>query len=84
MHPDATLDNLPNDWVLVEETTKPEYQEGKAVVQTEPQEINGVWKQQWIFKDLTVEEKAGIDKHNAKVQEFLAKLEAVQNESSAL
>lgn len=81
LHPDATLDNLPNDWVLVEETLRPENQDGKAIYESAPQEINGVWKQQWEIRDLTDEEIARIEAHNLKIREFLDQLEAVQNEN---
>jgi hypothetical protein len=84
LHPDATLDNLPNDWVLVEVTPRPENQDGKAIYESTPQEINGAWKQQWVIRDLTAEEIARINEHDLKIKEFIAKLEAVQNESPAL
>jgi hypothetical protein len=80
LHPNVTLDNLPDDWALVEETSMPETQSGKGVFEAKPKEINGVWKQQWATRDLTTEEIAKIDAHNLKVREFLNKLEAVQNE----
>ncbi len=56
LYPDATLDNVPDDWALVEESPMPEYQSGEGIFETEPQQINGVWKQQWLVRDLTTEE----------------------------
>jgi hypothetical protein len=76
VYPDATPDNLPSDWVLVQETPEPEYQEGKSVYEVEPEEVDGVWQQRWTVRDLTEAEKAVLDKHNAEVLEFIAKLEA--------
>jgi hypothetical protein len=80
LYPDATLDNVPDDWALVEESPMPEYQSGKGIFETEPQQINGVWKQQWLVRDLTTEEITKIEAHTLKVREFLDQLEAVQNE----
>lgn len=76
VYPDATLDNLPEGWVLVQETPEPEYQEGKSIYEIEPEEIDGVWQQRWAVRDITETEKAVLDKHNAEVLEFIAKLEA--------
>lgn len=81
LYPDATLDNVPDDWALVEESPMPEYQSGKGIFEAEPQQINSVWKQQWLVRDLTAEEIAKIEAHNLKVREFLDQLEAVQNEN---
>ena len=80
LDPNATQDNLPDDWALVEETPMPEYQLGKGIFELEPKEIDGVWKQQWTTRDLTAEEIIKIEAHNSKVNEFLAKLAAVQDE----
>jgi hypothetical protein len=81
LYPDATLDNVPDDWALVEESPMPEYQSGEGIFETEPQQVNGVWKQQWLVRDLTTEEITKIEAHNLKVREFLDQLEAVQNEN---
>ena len=80
LYPDATLDNLPNEWVLVEKTPRPENQDGKAIYESTPEEINGVWKQQWEIRNLTDEEVARIDEHNLKIKDFISRLEAVQDQ----
>jgi hypothetical protein len=84
LNPDATLDNVPDDWALVEETPMPESQSGKGIFESEPKEVNGVWKQQWVIRDLTSEELAKIEAHNLKVNDFFADLLAVQNEQPVL
>jgi|688.fasta_scaffold1033589_2 hypothetical protein len=80
LHPEATLENLPEDWILVATTPKPEYQEGKAIYEIAPEEINGYWTQQWNVRDFNAEELEMHRKNNEKVSEFLAKLEAVQDQ----
>jgi hypothetical protein len=51
-------DPLPEGWIFVEETPTPEIQEGQTFYSGEPEQIDGIWKQSWIVRDLTEEELA--------------------------
>lgn len=49
-------ENLPNGWVEVAETERPEFEENQKVKEIMPALIGGVWTQQWEIVDLTEEE----------------------------
>lgn len=70
-YPEATEDNIPDDLAFVVETPRPEKGEGQGVYESAPIEVDGIWMQQWIVRDLTQEEK---DNLAAKKQEILDKL----------
>ena len=73
-YPDATEDNIPDDLALVVETTKPDKGEGQGVYESAPIEINGVWTQQWIVRDLTDEEKNNLAINEQKILDKLSTL----------
>jgi hypothetical protein len=49
-------DDLPEGWVLVAETERPEPGANQVTVEAAPKEIKGVWTQQWLVRDMTTEE----------------------------
>ena len=55
-YPDATEDNIPDELALVIETPKPNKNEDQGIYESAPLQINGVWTQQWLVRDLTNEE----------------------------
>jgi hypothetical protein len=75
-YPNATEDNIPDDLALVVETPKPDKGEGQGVYESTPIEINGVWIQQWIVRDLTQEEKDSLAAREQAILDKLATLEA--------
>jgi len=49
-------DELPEGWLKVEETNRPEKTADQIAYEIYPVEINGVWYQSWEVRDLTAEE----------------------------
>lgn len=61
-HPEWSVEApLPEGWVFVEDTTPPSTGLGQTLYVGEPEQIDGIWKQSWLVRDLTPEELEIID-----------------------
>jgi hypothetical protein len=49
-------DELPEGWVKVEESPRPEITSNQVAYEVHPVETDGVWYQTWEVRDLTTEE----------------------------
>jgi hypothetical protein len=72
LYPSATEDNLPSGFAIVEETQRPEKEEGKTVYEIAPVKIDGKWLQQWEKRDMTEEELVTYDLTKRVAEEKLA------------
>jgi hypothetical protein len=69
-HPgDVELDPTAN-WHEVEESDCPVGEEGQIVYEAAPENIDGVWKQVWVCRDLTEEEIAAREIEAIKIKVF--------------
>lgn len=69
-HPgDIELDPTAN-WQEVEDTSFPTISEGQIVYEAAPENIDGVWKQVWVARDLTAEEITAREIEAIKVKVF--------------
>ena len=62
----------PLGYGIYESTDKPEPAKYKNVVETTPVKNpeTGIWQQAWVEEDMTDEEKAAADAHQAKIMRF--------------
>jgi hypothetical protein len=73
LYPNATEDNLPIGFAVVQETQAPEREYGKTVYEVAPAKIDGVWTQQWEKREMTEEE---LNSYESMAQAILDKLAA--------
>ena len=73
LYPNATEDNIPSGFSVVQETQKPERENGKLIQEISPVKVDGVWTQQWEKRDMTAEE---LNSYEESAQRIIEKLTA--------
>lgn len=69
-HPgDVELDPTAN-WQEVQSSDLPTYEEGQIVYETMPENVDGIWKQAWVVRDMTQEEIESREIENIKMKVF--------------
>ena len=60
------INNVPNNFVVVDDTDIPELTSNQTVVEMFPVNVDGYWKQNWLIKDLSEKELQTIKINDAR------------------
>lgn len=76
-------DELPSNWVEVEEVENPAYSDNEILEELQPKLVNGKYKQQWVVRKMTAEES---ERYNAPktAKTKLMQLGLTENEIRAI